>query len=454
MMMNFSKRSKEEGISLRTLHIALIVFALAVSCYLIYSTSRLSVTYQELSAATDRSLAVHKAGTELMDAADYLTEMAQRYALDGNSIYLHSYFEEELETRRREAAIEQISAIAQEPEAIRKLLAAMEHSAALAERDYYAMKLVTVAVGLSPIPEPLQDVALLPQHAALPAYEKKEAAQHMVSDEEYYRQKDLVRNEMRESLAALEEHTRSVQATSEVEVKSDLRWVRIVAIVQAVAIMLVTWLLSELGITPIMKAVDMLREDSPIPVIGANEFRYLAKTYNKMFEVYKSSVASLNFKANHDELTKVYNRAGYDLLMSSLDLSDACLLLIDVDLFKTVNDTYGHETGDRVLQKVAAAVSKYFRTGDYVCRIGGDEFVAIMLKVNRSHRELIASKIEKINGDLADGSDGLPPISVSVGAAFGNESESPAQLYEHADAALYETKRKGRKGISFYEEDD
>lgn len=107
-----------------------------------------------------------------------------------------------------------------------------------------------------------------------------------------------------------------------------------------------------------------------------------------------------------------------------------------------------------MLQKVAAAVSKYFRTGDYVCRIGGDEFVAIMLKVNRSHRELIASKIEKINGDLADGSDGLPPISVSVGAAFGNESESPAQLYEHADAALYETKRKGRKGISFYEEDN
>ncbi len=56
------------------------------------------------------------------------------------------------------------------------------------------------------------------------------------------------------------------------------------------------------------------------------------------------------FKATHDSLTDVYNRAGYDLLMSNLDYKKVVLLLIDGDMFKTVNDTYGHETGDRVLQ--------------------------------------------------------------------------------------------------------
>ena len=451
MGMSLAERTKEKGISLKTIHVCLIVLALLVSCYLIYSTHRLSARFQDLSDATDRYLQVRSATTDLMDATDYLTEMVQRYTLDGDSSYLHSYFEEAFQTRRRENAILKISMYSEEDEAVEKLQNALNQSAKLMERDYYAMRMVAEATGLSPMPEELQDIELQPQHALLPAREKKEAAQHMVSDEDYYREKDKIRKKMRESLAELEQKTHDVQLASETKAKSDLRWVRIVTVVQAAAIMLITWLLAHLGITPIMKAAERLREDSTIPVMGAREFRYLAGTYNNMYDVYKKSVASLNFKANHDELTKAYNRAGYDLLLSSLDLSGAGFLLIDVDLFKGINDTYGHETGDRILQKVAGTLTRFFRSGDYVCRIGGDEFVVIMLQVNRGLRELIENKVTQINEALADTADGLPKISVSVGVAFGEDAEDPKQLYEHADLALYETKRRGRCGVSFYE---
>lgn len=450
--MSFLKKAKTEGLSLKTLNSFLIVFAMLVSGYLIYSTHRLSLTFQELSAATNQYLEVHKAASEMMDAADYLTEMAQRYTLDGDSSYLHNYFEEALETRSRETAVLSLSTHTEDEEAVAQLRKALEESSWLTEREYYAMRMVAEATGLSPVPEALRDIELQPRHAQLPAHEKKEAARHMVSDEEYYRKKDRIRSDMRESLSKLEERTRSVQASSEANAKSALYWVRIVAVLQTAAILLVTWLMAQLGIAPILKAVDKLREDSPIPLTGANEFRYLARTYNKMYEAYKSSVASLNFKASHDKLTKVYNRAGYDLLMSSLDFKNASILLIDVDLFKQVNDSCGHETGDRVLQKVAATITKYFRSGDYVCRIGGDEFVTIMLGTNRAQSALMETKVKMINRDLADGSDGLPPVSVSVGVAFGDEADSPQQMFERADEALYETKRNGRNGISFCKE--
>lgn len=68
------------------------------------------------------------------------------------------------------------------------------------------------------------------------------------------------------------------------------------------------------------------------------------------------------YKATHDSLTGVYNRAGYDLLLSSLDLKETYLLLIDADGFKQVNDTYGHETGDKVLKRIADTVRKLYQT--------------------------------------------------------------------------------------------
>ena len=451
MKLPSTEQKKETGISLRMIHVCLILLAVVVSCFLIYSANRLASTFQNLSDTTDQYLEMRAAATELMDSTDYLTEMAQRYTLDGNSIYLHRYFEESAATLARVEAILKMAQNNEGKKAVEQLQKAMDDSAKLRTLDVYAMRMVAEATGLFPLPEQLQSIVLEERHSMLPAREKKEAAQHMVSDEEYYREKDRSRRHMKESLDQLEENMRGVKQVSEMEVKSDLRWVRIVTVVQAAAIAVITLLLTHLGITPILKAAEKVRSDKPIPEIGANEFRYLASAYNKMYEVFKRSVASLNFKASHDELTKLYNRSGYELLLSSQDLSEAKLLLIDVDLFKHVNDTYGHEMGDRALQKVASTLVRFFRSGDYVCRIGGDEFAVIMMGGGKIPPSLIEEKVGQINQALQDTGDGLPPITISVGVADGGSAENAKQLYEHADQALYETKRHGRSGVSFYE---
>ena len=157
------------------------------------------------------------------------------------------------------------------------------------------------------------------------------------------------------------------------------------------------------------------------------------------------------YNATHDSLTDLYNRAGYDLYVSGMELDSALMILIDADNFKDVNDNFGHEVGDRVLQKIAAAIRRHFRVDDFVCRFGGDEFVVIIAHFDDTLHDLICSKFALINEDLADTADGLPPVSVSAGIAFGADAADASALFEHADHALYESKHKGRCRFTFFD---
>ena len=162
------------------------------------------------------------------------------------------------------------------------------------------------------------------------------------------------------------------------------------------------------------------------------------------------SEAFLSETATHDPLTGLFNRAGYEQRLKEIDVGAASLLLLDADLFKQINDNCGHDTGDRVLKKIADALKRCFRADDCLCRIGGDEFAVLMHSPEGLWENLIQSRIRDINSLLADTSDGLPAVSVSVGAACGRDAKDMDELFEHADAALYERKRSGRGGCSFY----
>ena len=155
-------------------------------------------------------------------------------------------------------------------------------------------------------------------------------------------------------------------------------------------------------------------------------------------------------KAMHDSLTGLYNRAGYDLLINSLDLKTTYLLLIDLDCFKAVNDTYGHETGDKVLKKTAEIITSSFRADDCACRIGGDEFVVFMVRTGEQQKQQIINRVNQMNDILGKAEDGLPAVSISVGVAHGRNAASADELFEHADQALYQTKHRGKKGYTFY----
>ena len=158
----------------------------------------------------------------------------------------------------------------------------------------------------------------------------------------------------------------------------------------------------------------------------------------------------LSDQAIHDPLTGLYNRAGYEQRLAGMDVKETALLLIDADHFKSINDTHGHEVGDHILQKIAEALRASFRADDCMCRIGGDEFAVLMHCSDGLREELIRARVQNINDVLADTGYGLPGASVSVGAAFGGDAGNTERLFENADKALYQKKREGRGGCSFY----
>ena len=126
--------------------------------------------------------------------------------------------------------------------------------------------------------------------------------------------------------------------------------------------------------------------------------------------------------------------------------SSYCFLLLDIDYFKSVNDRFGHLAGDSVLQYMGSSMRKSFRSGDVLCRWGGDEFV-IFLRGVRS-REIVRERLDALRVRLLDCRAGEEPLSVtlSIGGAFGNGPSSLADLYSKADKALYQVKQQGRNG--------
>ena len=157
-----------------------------------------------------------------------------------------------------------------------------------------------------------------------------------------------------------------------------------------------------------------------------------------------------SFNAKHDALTKIYNRAGYDMLMEQVDLSKMFLILIDGDSFKNINDQHGHTVGDKVLIRITDSLCSHFRDEDYVCRIGGDEFAVIMPNVDEHMVGTVGERINNINRELTKFARELPPTTISAGGAYGRDAENAYELFNNADHALYETKFNGKAGFTIF----
>ena len=443
------KGKKHNGLSLRTVNTVIIVCAIVVSAVVFLATIKLSESFKRVTESSEEHIRLRKAAIELMDASDFLTEKVQRFSVTGDTHFLLEYFEEALIANHREEALTKMSAGTASEEAVNELKEAMDGSLHLMSTEYYAMKLVIEALGIREYPEVLKPVELSEKDKALSSEEKMSLAALMVHDDEYYRQKTLIRNSMKASLDELEKMAFDEDVASLQNLSRELGLVRLIIILQTVSIVAMVVLTTILGIHPVLNAVDRIKEDSPIPEGGAAEFRYLAKAYNKLYSAYKKSLEKLSFKASHDELTGVYNRAGYDLLVSSVDLNETYMLLFDVDNFKTINDTQGHTVGDEAIKKVARVLKDNFRGDDYICRIGGDEFVVLMNHAPKKVSSLIAHKVKQINRDLAAADSDVPAYSVSVGIAHGSDANNVENLFAKCDNALYESKSRGKHTYTF-----
>ena len=161
-------------------------------------------------------------------------------------------------------------------------------------------------------------------------------------------------------------------------------------------------------------------------------------------------------KAMHDYLTGLYNRQALESALDEMVNEKKqvfSLLFLDVDNFKTVNDTMGHHTGDALLKEIANLLTSKFRETDLVARLGGDEFCALLKGL--TDREILERKANEIcqvvAGELAE--DFGVNISCSIGfSSYPLDGEESYILLEKADQALYEAKKNGKSGYVFYHE--
>ena len=157
--------------------------------------------------------------------------------------------------------------------------------------------------------------------------------------------------------------------------------------------------------------------------------------------------------ASEDGLTGIKNRRSFEEALRSewerykRHDSEFCLALIDLDRFKNINDTHGHDAGDEVLQAVAQALSNCSRQCDLAARFGGDEFVILLSETDLEGAAAAASRVVAALRNVEfSKADAFPTASIGIASARGKGS--PAELLQAADRALYESKRAGRDRVS------
>ncbi len=167
-------------------------------------------------------------------------------------------------------------------------------------------------------------------------------------------------------------------------------------------------------------------------------------------------IKHLNFLSTTDEVTMALNRRGFSIaLRQTLERArrqheTGFLLIIDMDGFKQINDTFGHAVGDKVLKTVASCLMKHTRTLDSVARIGGDEFAVILGNITPERGELKAQELENTINNLSMMWDGN---TINIRASFGYEPygicEEEDGLLAKADSNMYAQKRDRQKAITY-----
>jgi diguanylate cyclase (GGDEF)-like protein len=169
--------------------------------------------------------------------------------------------------------------------------------------------------------------------------------------------------------------------------------------------------------------------------------------------------AKLEHQAYYDELTQIYNRRAFfqhckQSFAEAKKISSAyTIVLIDIDYFKKVNDTYGHHVGDQLLVHVARICQTQLKEGQFFARYGGEEFVLALNGYTESEGEVIANKLRRnIETNLLTTIEGDISVTISCGLAEATKEteETLYQLLNKADKALYLAKQEGRNRVCVY----
>jgi diguanylate cyclase (GGDEF)-like protein len=174
----------------------------------------------------------------------------------------------------------------------------------------------------------------------------------------------------------------------------------------------------------------------PVAVLTGETIAHYTEKVRRAESSRERLLSELSRENVTDELTGVGNRRLGDMLLESLEPGDAVAIL-DVDLFKQVNDTHGHPEGDRLLHRLGSYLNASMRGSDTAARMGGEEFMVVL-------RGAGPDAIDTVSRLLRGWRQSSPLATISAGVAVHRSRTSPTATYAAADAALYEAKHSGR----------
>ena len=444
-----------KGIKIKNINIAMMVVSCILYLFLIEATIQSSQRYNAMMDATENYIACSRNAGLIEEGSDYLTEQVRLYTVTKNPEYVENYFNEVYQTRRRDIALEQMREFNVSDEISGYLQTALDYSNRLMTDEIYAMRLIaqTEETDGNELPDDVWNMELTEDDYNLEPEEMTAKAQEMVFGSVYQESKEMIMENISYFADSIVDDTMQQQQQSASKLKSTMTRQRILVSVLFIENIFVFILIILLVIKPLKIYIENIEDKEKLNVAGSYEFKYLALTYNNIYELNTANEAKLHYRAEHDALTGIINRGAFDRLKQVLKTKQVpiALMILDVDKFKQVNDQYGHEMGDKVLKKVAKLLEENFRATDHPARIGGDEFAVILTDATEEMKPVIEEKVKNINHILLNPENDLPKVSLSVGIAF-SANGFEDDLYKKADSALYITKENGRCGYSFYEE--
>ncbi|EFJ2947120.1 GGDEF domain-containing protein [Escherichia coli] len=168
-----------------------------------------------------------------------------------------------------------------------------------------------------------------------------------------------------------------------------------------------------------------------------------------------------DYLASHDFLTNTYNRGGFlnafKTILKNNNNNSICVLMLDIDHFKKINDQHGHHTGDIVISTVTKIIAKTIRRRDLFGRLGGEEFAVVFNGLSLAQIPSISERIRRnieIKTQNLTVKYGVKKVTISIGGFVANSNKfTPSEMLINADKALYEAKRTGRNKVVIYTSD-
>ena len=439
------------GIKISFVNLFFTVLTGIVFCFILLISNNVKNRFNDVNDSMSKFIICQQSSEKIKESANYLTEQARLFVVTGSREHLDSYLKEYLETRSQQKAFRELEKVCSKSDlALQRLRIALEQGNGLIEMELYAMRLVCEAMQEKDLPTTISKIAIGDLDKSSSPQEMKETAINNLFGDGYMIYKLRLNSNCQLTVAAIEQQIKKDLNMNADQLGSNIRRLRVLFFVLLIVNVFIFIGFGFLVILPLGKFRTSIENDEKLDVIGSLEFKSLAESYNEIYEIKAQNEKSLLKKAEYDGLTGILNRRAFDQICetSAQKEQKIALLLIDMDNFKNVNDTYGHLGGDNALKSLAAALSETFRDTDYVARVGGDEFAAILPNCDASAANAIKKKIERINKRLSQLAEHF--VSVSVGVAFSDNGFSK-ELYDKADKALYMVKERGKRGCEVYE---